>query len=183
MDTDIQFSYCFAPHQIYALLIHLLTVLSHVLQPPDSSQYRSQLLYKIQHQVDLNTVFFSVKTWSISVSPHQEKSKCTQEQLAVFSTLQFYMTNCTTPTPLAEVVTSEISIKIATLSPYQILLCIIHTVTTQLYFQWVIYNYIGYNYMFQPCVLAIIRLSLDLSSNYTISGVFWEVWWDEISSL
>ena len=38
------------------------------------------------------------------------------------------------------------------------------------------YNYIGYNYVFRPCVLAIIRLSLDLSSNYTISVVFWGVW-------
>jgi hypothetical protein len=45
------------------------------------------------------------------------------------------MTKCATQTPLAEVVTSEISIPIATLSPYQILLCIIHTVITQLYFQ------------------------------------------------
>jgi len=87
------------------------------------------------------------------------------------------MTNCATQTPLAEVVTSEISIPIATLSPYQILLCIIHTVITQLYFQGVINNYIGYNYMFRPCVLAIIWLSLDWSSNYTISGVFWAECW------
>ena len=29
--------------------------------------------------------------------------------------------------------------------------------------------------MFRLCVLAIIRLSVDLSSTYTISGVFWRV--------
>jgi len=32
--------------------------------------------------------------------------------------------------------------------------------------------YIGYNYMFRPWVWAIIRLSLDLSSNYKISRVY-----------
>jgi len=32
--------------------------------------------------------------------------------------------------------------------------------------------YIGYNYMFRPWVWAIIRLSLDLSSNNTISMVY-----------
>jgi len=51
-----------------------------------------------------------------------------------------------------------------------------NTVIKQLNFQRVIYNYIGYNFMFRPCVLAIIRLSLDLSSNYAISGVFWGAW-------
>jgi len=34
--------------------------------------------------------------------------------------------------------------------------------------------------MFRPCVLVIIKLSLDFSNNYTISGVFLgcEGWWD-----
>ena len=53
-----------------------------------------------------------------------------------------------------------------------ILICIIHTVTTQLCCQCVINYYIGYNCMFRPWVWAIIRLSLDLSSNYTISRVY-----------
>jgi hypothetical protein len=35
-----------------------------------------------------------------------------------FSTIQFYTTNRTTQTPLPKVVTSEISIPVATLSPY-----------------------------------------------------------------
>ena len=37
--------------------------------------------------------------------------------------------------------------------------------------------------MFWPCVLAIVRLSLDLWSNYTVSGVFLGgVWGGEIRS-
>jgi len=38
--------------------------------------------------------------------------------------------------------------------------------------------------MFRPCVLVIIRLPLDLSSNYTISGYSGgcEGWWDKTSS-
>ena len=36
--------------------------------------------------------------------------------------------------------------------------------------------YIGYNYTFWPWVQAIIRLSLDLFSNYIIGRVYWEEW-------
>jgi len=41
--------------------------------------------------------------------------------------------------------------------------------------------YIGYNYMFRPWVWAIIRLSLDLSSNYRISILYGGLVGDEIS--
>jgi hypothetical protein len=96
----------FAPYQICALLIHLLTGLAQLLQPPDCSQYQSAHL-KDQASNIHKCSLFSIQMINFS-SSHKQKSKCTHEQLAVLSTIQFYMTNFTTHTPLSQVVSSKV---------------------------------------------------------------------------